>query len=187
METTFRIFKPKRRYINPSKGNILFAIMIVSLVITVNIPNNIVFKTITIVSIGLYLLYHYTEYTRIEYVSGETDGTITFHQDSLVINGRKIDITEIKKIYLSACDYYGKHTSDRNTIPLSKGTRNVVNLTLTTGENSVVFFKMQNFSQRMELVPFVANLIKNNLISSEKALASLELHNSAVFKNFKRA
>ena len=186
MDNSFPIFIKNNRVINPSKGNILLALMLAAVFLDkiFNKSLNLLIFPTGDLMIG-YFLYFFTGCFRYKYLNGKLLGTLVFYENYLLINNKKIEIAEIKKIYLRTDDYVGQSNGNsRCVIPMSNGTNNLLDLTLKSGEIIKIFFQIQ-FMQHEDLKPFVISLIKSNLQTIDSGLEILKLHDDYQINLFK--
>lgn len=186
MNNSFPIFEKMGRIIKPTKGNILFSIMLVFVFLDKifnKSPNFLIFPT-AILMIGN-LIYLFTGCFRYKYLDGKFIGVLTFNQTHLLIDARKIEIAEFEKIYLRTDDYLGKsHISGRCINPMSNGTNNLLSLTLKSGESIKLFFQIE-FMQHEDLKPFIISLINANLMTFDDGLETLKLEDDYQINLFK--
>lgn len=111
-------------------------------------------------------------------------GEIIFHNDKVVIAGKRILLAELQQIRIPVCnDYYGRN--DRGSI--TQGDNNVIELLLANGNKETYYFAL---SERYEI-----RSIKEQLIAYYKAgkfdfdnltlVLGLEDYNAVL--NFKRS
>jgi len=186
MYNSFKIVEKNYKTFYFTKGNILFAIMIVTtIMLSYYNEKNIFLKYATGLSILTCTSYFITEYFRQEPFRGKFTGIITFNKTDLLINNRKIEIDQIKKIFLRTDDYEGMQRGINTTmIRKSNGTNNLLDLDLKDGEKIKHFFQIEYRNQVDELKPFIINLIKNKLMTIEKGIEVLKLDNDYVMENF---
>lgn len=149
MSTSFPVFEKNSRLINPTRGNILFLVMVIHILFSSQFGKiHPYIKYSAALSMIVYFIYLYTEFTRFQYLSGKFTGTLIFNENNLVLNERKIVVSEIQKIYLRANDYEGRDRNSRRMslfVRKSNGANNLLDLTLKSGEIIKVFFKMESW------------------------------------------
>lgn len=188
MNNSFQIFERNTRLLNPTKGNILFLLMIASLLIFTQFKEIQDYTKYPAVLLTIvYVIYHSTEFTRFAYLNGKFIGTLIINKDNVIINERKIGISEIKNTYLRANDYEGRIASySRGVLPMSNGTNNLLTLNLKTGEIIKTFFKIENEYQGDTLNPFIISLLKNKIINFERAVEFLNLGSDYAIEQFEK-
>ncbi|RTY86451.1 hypothetical protein [Flavobacterium sp. GT3R68] len=185
MNNSFPIFEPSNKIFQPTKGNILSLAALAFFIIISVVKNPHPYIKITaVVLVLVWSFYITTNSLRYQSLNGKYEGTLTFNATDLSINERKINISEIKTIHVGTSDYEGKERGSKNIFPMSNGTNNLLELTLTSGEVIKLFFKI-NFMQHESLKPFVISLVKNERISFEKALEVLKLDDDFYINKFK--
>jgi len=186
MNNSFQIFERSNKIFHFTKGNILFLLMIITLLINSMLDQKVVFlKYLAILSMLVYGIYYLTECFRYQFLNGKFLGNVLFYENEIVINERKIEITEIKKIFLRTDDYVGRQrVYTTTTIPMSNGTNNLVDLDLKNGEKIKLFFKIDYENQVEELQPFVLTLIKNEILTLEEGQKNLHIHTDYRYDKF---
>ncbi|MGL2964893.1 hypothetical protein ACSVH2_13805 [Flavobacterium sp. RSB2_4_14] len=126
----------------------------------------IYFKYLAALSMLVYVIYYLTECFRYQFLNGKFTGNLVFNENEILINERKIEIAEIKKIFLRVNDFVGrKRGLTTTTIPMSNGTNNLLDLELKNGEKIKLFFKIEYENQVEELKPLILNLIKIEILT----------------------
>ena len=186
MNNSFQIFERSNKIFHFTKGNILFLLMIITLLINSMLDQKVVFlKYLAILSMLVYGIYYLTECFRYQFLNGKFLGNVLFYENEIVINERKIEITEIKKIFLRTDDYVGRQrVYTTTTIPMSNGTNNLVDLDLINDEKIKLFFKIDYENQVEELQPFVLTLIKNEILTLEEGQKNLHIHTDYRYDKF---
>lgn len=186
MKNSFQIFERSNKIFHFTKGNILLLLMIITLLINIMLDQKVVFlKYLAILSMLVCLIYYLTGCFRYQFLNGKFLGNIQFDENEIVINDRKIEITEIKKIFLRTDDYVGRQrVYTTTTIPMSNGTNNLVDLDLINGEKIKLFFKIDYENQVEELQPFVLTLIKNEILTLEEGQKILHIHTDYRYDKF---
>jgi hypothetical protein len=186
MNNSFQIFERSNKIFHFTKGNILFLLMIITLLINSMLDQKVVIlKYLAILSILVYVIYYLTECFRYQFLNGKFLGNVLFYENEIVINERKIEITEIKKIFLRTDDYVGRQrVYTTTTIPMSNGTNNLVDLDLINGEKIKLFFKIDYENQVEELQPFIITLIKNEILTREEGVKILHINTDYRYDKF---
>lgn len=186
MNNSFQIFERSNKIFHFTKGNILFLLMIITLLINSMLDQKVVIlKYLAILSILVYVIYYLSGCFRYQFLNGKFLGNVLFYENEIVINERKIEITEIKKIFLRTDDYVGRQrVYTTTTIPMSNGTNNLVDLDLINGEKIKLFFKIDYENQVEELQPFIITLIKNEILTREEGVKILNINTDYRYDKF---
>lgn len=100
MNNSFQIFERSNKIFHFTKGNILFLLMIITLLINSMLDQKVVIlKYLAILSILVYVIYYLSGCFRYQFLNGKFLGNVLFYENEIVINERKIEITEIKKYF----------------------------------------------------------------------------------------
>ncbi|WP_300564931.1 hypothetical protein [Flavobacterium sp.] len=180
MQNSYPIFERNKRIFNPTRKNILFLAML--LFAFLSLFGIKIFQVLAVLSFLFFFSYHGLARFRKQALNGVFAGILIFNEHDLTINNRKIEISEIAKIYLRANDYEGK---GRGRQSASNGTNNLLDINLKSKEAIKVFFKME-FMQYEDLKPFVISLINYNLIDLEKGQEILQLDDDYFIDQFKK-
>jgi len=186
MYNSFQIFEKDNKSFHWTKGNILFAIMILAFLINAIYDSKVPLLRLTVLlSVFAYIPYVGTQFLRAAYLKGKFTGILKFNDDHIMINDQKIEVNQIQKIFLSTNDYYKRQLTTDCYIPLSNGTNNLLDLELKNNEKIKLFFLIEYEHQVEELQPFIITLIKNHLIIEEKAIQLLRINNDYMMDKFK--
>ncbi|MGG7035664.1 MAG: hypothetical protein ACI7YS_10810 [Flavobacterium sp.] len=172
MNNSFQIFKSDNKNYHWNINNILFLLLIVMGFLKIlNIDYISAFAEKVLIWTFIFgFIMTYINLFRTQPLYGTFEGILIFNSDRIIINDKRIEIYEIKKIFIRANDYEGKASKiKRGSLypDISNGTNNVINLELKTGGKMIIFFKVNNEYQLHELTPFINSLIENKIVSPE--------------------
>jgi hypothetical protein len=115
-------------------------------------------------------------------LKGQLNGFLEISNDAITFADRKVPFIDIEKIEIYALDYYGGRDAEamryRKGTPkpcLSQGVSNHLKICTKAGENIVVYFKQEQQSDKLKLIPFMAQLIILDKIHYLKGISMLDL------------
>ncbi len=117
-----------------------------------------------------------TSFYSYQVLNGKLEGQLIIDEMNIDINGKIINVQEIKSAVFSLDDRFEDQGDWSNISPsISQGVNNFILIKTKEGKEHEVFFRIDRFMNKKELNPFIAQLIKHKAVPFERGIELMKL------------